>query len=181
MEERLKFIFSNVNEWLKFAEAKNGVLIAFNGAAIWGVLQNLPIICDISEMLMLPAYIFLSFAFAGIIVSFFSFMPALTLSKKAQKAIDKAIIKDHSAIFFRDVGKFNADDYLKILHTRSKAEKSDESNSFLLDIANQIIANSRNTWLKYRMFFWALNITLIGMIVPIPFLLVYWIFKWTNK
>lgn len=181
MEERLKFIFSNINDWLKFAEAKNGVLIAFNGAAIWGVLQNLSIIGGISERLILPTQIFLFCALIGIIVSFFSFMPALTLSKKALKAIDKAIVKDHSVIFFRDVGKFNADDYLKILHTRSEGKKSDELNSFLLDIGNQIIANSRNTWLKYRMFFWALNITLVGMIIPIPFLLVYWIFKWTTK
>ena len=31
-------IFSNVNEWLKFAETKNGALIAFNSACIFGVL-----------------------------------------------------------------------------------------------------------------------------------------------
>lgn len=49
MEERLKFIFANVNEWLRFAEAKNGVLVAFNGAAIWGTLQSLDEISKIDH------------------------------------------------------------------------------------------------------------------------------------
>jgi len=31
---KLLAIFQNVNDWLKFAEAKNGVLLAFSGAAI---------------------------------------------------------------------------------------------------------------------------------------------------
>ena len=39
IEKKLNQIFVNVNEWLKFAEAKNGVLFAFNGAAVIGVLS----------------------------------------------------------------------------------------------------------------------------------------------
>ncbi|MCP4218773.1 MAG: hypothetical protein GY765_29345, partial [bacterium] len=39
MEERLKSIFANVNDWLKFAEAKNAALVAFNSAIIFAVLS----------------------------------------------------------------------------------------------------------------------------------------------
>ena len=45
---KLLGIFQNVNEWLKFAEAKNGILLAFSGAAITAAItllataQNLP-------------------------------------------------------------------------------------------------------------------------------------------
>ena len=54
MTERLNIIFLNVNEWLKFAELKHAVIIAFNGAAIFGIFQifinsetNYPILLNI--------------------------------------------------------------------------------------------------------------------------------------
>jgi hypothetical protein len=39
MNEDLKFAFTNVNEWLKFAEAKIAGLLALNIASIIGILQ----------------------------------------------------------------------------------------------------------------------------------------------
>ncbi|MFM6153624.1 MAG: hypothetical protein ACKPE3_11590, partial [Sphaerospermopsis kisseleviana] len=48
VSSKLMAIFQNVNEWLKFAEAKNGILLAFSGAAITASItilstaQNLP-------------------------------------------------------------------------------------------------------------------------------------------
>ena len=38
-EEQLHKIFANVNEWLKYAEAKNFGLITINGAIILGISQ----------------------------------------------------------------------------------------------------------------------------------------------
>jgi hypothetical protein len=181
MEERLKFIFSNVNEWLKFAEAKNGVLIAFNGAAIWGMLQSFEEICKINEYLMFPSYIFIVSSLIGIIISLFSFMPTLKLSKKVIKEIDGKVIKNQSLIFFRDVSEFNSDKYLKSLYRRSEGKAVEDLNSYELDLANQIVANSRTAWLKYRRFFWALNVTLFGMIVPIPFMVIFWIIDRTRQ
>jgi hypothetical protein len=46
--DKLVFIFQNVNEWLKFAEAKNAALLAFSGAGMTAALtvlatgQNVP-------------------------------------------------------------------------------------------------------------------------------------------
>jgi|AntRauMFilla1563_2_1112583.scaffolds.fasta_scaffold20749_4 hypothetical protein len=37
MDEKLKEIFSNINDWLKFADAKSATLIAGNGALIFGM------------------------------------------------------------------------------------------------------------------------------------------------
>ena len=39
MEDRLRYILSVVNEWLKFAEAKNGALLAVDVAIVFGILQ----------------------------------------------------------------------------------------------------------------------------------------------
>ena len=43
-EERLQKIFTNVTDWLKFAETKNSMLIAFNGASIFGFVKLLDVI-----------------------------------------------------------------------------------------------------------------------------------------
>lgn len=48
VSSKLIEIFQNVNEWLKFAEAKNGILLAFSIAGITATLsvlstaQNIP-------------------------------------------------------------------------------------------------------------------------------------------
>ena len=39
MNKELLLIFSNINEWLRFAEAKNAMIIAFNGASIYGIVK----------------------------------------------------------------------------------------------------------------------------------------------
>jgi len=38
-EERLQKIFTNVNDWLKFADTKSSILLAFNGASIFGLTK----------------------------------------------------------------------------------------------------------------------------------------------
>lgn len=38
MEERLKYVLSLINEWIRFSEAKNGALLAVDAAFLFGVL-----------------------------------------------------------------------------------------------------------------------------------------------
>lgn len=147
----------------------------------WGVLQTFEVICKIDAILIIPCYIFITCSFIGIIISLFSFMPTLKLSKKAILEIDKKVIKKQSLIFFRDVSELNPEKYLDHLYRRSEGEKSKEMSGYELDLARQVIANSRNAWLKYRRFFWALNVTLVGMIVPIPFIIIFWVINRTRE
>ena len=39
MENRLRYILSSVNGWLRFAEAKNGTLLGVNIAIVFGLGQ----------------------------------------------------------------------------------------------------------------------------------------------
>ena len=39
-KSELKYIFANINEWLKFAEAKHGGIIVLNAAIIVGILSS---------------------------------------------------------------------------------------------------------------------------------------------
>ncbi len=39
MEERLKYVLSLINEWLRFAEAKNAALVAADTGIVLGVIS----------------------------------------------------------------------------------------------------------------------------------------------
>lgn len=39
MKDHLEYVFSNVNDWLKFAEAKSATLLAVNGVVLFGILR----------------------------------------------------------------------------------------------------------------------------------------------
>lgn len=174
MEERLKFIFANVNDWLKFAEAKNGVLIAINGAAIWGMLQNIVVIKTIHPCLHILSYFYIGAAFVSMIVSLMSFLPSLTLTRKAQKEIDEKSINDQSLIYFKHIALFNPAIYLTTLYHRSGSTDIPKThNSIELDLAYQIIANARIGLQKYEIFTYALNLALVGMLIPIPFQILF--------
>jgi len=179
MDDRLRFLLQNVAEWLKFAEAKNGVLIAFNGAAIWGILQGIGNICN--DHLILIIYIFMTSSSLAIVISLFSFMPDLHLSRKRVESVEPEKIESHSVIFFGHVGKLNPDEYLEYLYRRAGDNKPDKFNYLEKDLAYQIVTNSRIAHFKYRMFFVALSVTLMGMILPLPFVIISWVLRWLKK
>ncbi|MCD9015482.1 Pycsar system effector family protein [Parachryseolinea silvisoli] len=181
MEDRLKYIFANVNEWLRFAEAKNGVLVAFNGAAIWGTFQSFGAICELHPNAHVGLWIFICASTIAIIISLFSFMPALSLPKKEQppQAPDK--VNEYSLVYFHHIGQFNHIDYLKNVYCRTAAKQPEIFPDFELDLAHQIVLNSRTAWRKYKYFEISLCVTLIGMIFPVPILIFRAFSKWNEQ
>lgn len=70
-EEQLQSIFNNVNEWLKFAEAKNFGLLTLIMAIAFGFTQiNFP---EGSELKTVGCYIFLPIAFFSFFLLYFHF------------------------------------------------------------------------------------------------------------
>lgn len=57
MNEKLQYIFENINNWLNFAEAKNGALIAINASVIMGIVTDdkIPRNCIVVTLLILLA------------------------------------------------------------------------------------------------------------------------------
>src|SRR5687767_4696910 len=73
-EEQLFKIFANVNDWLKFAEAKNFGLVTVNAAIVFGFSQS-----NISGTFLTSGlYIFLPFAAASFFVSLISLFPIVS-------------------------------------------------------------------------------------------------------
>lgn len=181
MEEKLKYIFTNVNDWLKFAEAKNGVLIAFNGAAIFGLLQSKSSITNDH----LSSYLFcicVPILIMGIGISLFSFLPVLKLFFKEIDCSDEAKAKrvEHSVFYFEHVKQFGYEEYLEKLYKAGGLQVPSPLPPIEADLSHQIITNAGIAWRKNIAFRIAAGLTLILLLIPIPFL-IYYLFQEFKK
>ena len=71
MDQRLRYIFTTVNEWLRFLETKHTALIALNGAAIIGLIQALPDVGNSSLKQLIP-YWLIPGLLTALLISLFS-------------------------------------------------------------------------------------------------------------
>ncbi len=164
MEERLKNIFANINDWLKFAEAKNAAIIAFNGATLFGILQ---IIANkkLTDLLIVHYFLwaFIILEILGILIALFSFLPELKIPLLGSKK-RKLDPKKDNLLFFGHIVKFKPEEYLRALYASIGLEKKEGFEKLELHFANQIIVNSKISLRKYHFFRIALWLTIAGIL-----------------
>ena len=145
-EEQLYRIFNNVNDWLKFAEAKNAMLIAFNSASIYGISQVLDL--ELIKNNSFCKY----YLFVVIIIMIFSTITSLISFAPKVKILDGG--------WYSPSNKSNVLFY-EYLKTRTNVQIIEEvtgianTNNFAkieLDLAEQIRQNSIVTSRKYSYF-----------------------------
>lgn len=162
-EEQLYKIFNNVNEWLKFAEAKNFGLLTLNAAIVFGLTQ---ITFSNDSVIKIVAFcVFVPFSLLSFIPCLISLFPIVTKIesknkdgkvRKSMKIINKIsnfIDKDK---FFENIHFYG---YLKEL-TETKFEtefltkigSEDKFTTYETELVTQILYNSRITSLKYKFF-----------------------------
>ena len=165
MEDRLKYIFENVNYWLSFAETKNAALVGFNSTVIIGLLaiintENIALNLAVNYVLT-PTFTI------AIFLSLIALMPVLKYFKSDNK---KAKYNDNSNIYyFGTLKDLSPKELLRILDSTETNEVISDMtfNRFERDLANQIIMNSGITWAKYRFFNIASYFTIIGFLLSI--------------
>ncbi|MBL7799841.1 MAG: hypothetical protein JNL95_03870 [Chitinophagales bacterium] len=174
-EEQLQKIFLNVNEWLKFAEAKNFGLLTLNSAIVFGFSQTN---FDADSIVKIVGfYVFAPFAFLSSFLSIISLFPILTTIEKGVKL--KGILAKISAMIDKEtlVENIHFYGYLRTLEKnefiskfQSKTNSSTTFTIFEEELVVQILYNSRITWLKYQFFKIAGFIALVGILLS-PFAL----------
>lgn len=168
MERLLNSIFKDVNGWLKFAETKNGVLFAVNGATIFGSFN---ILFNESLITILVYYFICLIVMSAIsiIVVLLSFIPHTTVP--IFFALKRPLRTDNY-YFYGDVAKYGPEEYLRKLSKNYKIEYDNESKQ-LIDLAEQIITNSRIALQKFSHFRVAVWLTIIGLFTPFCTLFLY--------
>lgn len=172
MKEAVKDIFSNVNEWLKFAEAKNAALIAFHlgsifGAATIATQRDTPINPPISTYL----YSFIILSAIGLFFALFSFWPQTKIEAALSKKIEdffhsKTPTTDGNLLFYGYINECGKNRYLNEL-CGCYNKQPGTCTKLELDYVEQIVVNSRITVRKYFYFKIALLITIVAVLSPI--------------
>lgn len=147
-------------DFLKFAEAKNGALIAFASALILATLQ---IGGQLSE-LRLHEIVGLCIALAAGLVSARSFIPQLSWKGAKEKSDDSP----PNLLFFGDIAKLTADEFQADFSSRYGQDVED----LLHDLSVQTVANSRIAMDKLSHFsFAALLLVLSTLLITISYAL----------
>lgn len=160
--DAMRETLSQVNDWLRFAEAKNGVLVATSGVAIWGCLRIVMLreySCYVDIYFSIAAVFFA----LGFVTSLLSFLPVLNY-----RWIIPAAPADcgQNLLFFGHLAAFSK---TQLINSYRKATGSDDASTTELDrmYAEQIIMNSRIALAKFGLFERAVTFVLWGALTPL--------------
>ncbi|MFN7528941.1 MAG: hypothetical protein ACK5QA_16175 [Dolichospermum sp.] len=177
---KLLAIFQNVNEWLKFAEAKNGVLLAFSGAAITATITLLATAQNIPNSLNFGLLLTTILLCICALICSLSFLPKTNLDdllwlrdRRNKKSNSQDPIEDNFW-YFGHLQKYKPDELLEVLNKPSFNSKLDiakladkKEYKEYKDIAAQITINAEIAFLKFEVFKYAIKV-LIASILIIP-------------
>lgn len=177
MKDRLKYILSLVNEWLKFAESKNAALLAADTAMALGllkVLQSYTLPSQIVKLYLSFSIVFLALAAIVCLISFISQVTIPWLATKCRPS------ETDNLLFYGDIAKYNPEKYMEKLYKQAMKDL-DEIDAYEEDIAEQVIINSRIALRKYKLFNVALWLNVIVGLTPVGALILLGIIKLTRS
>ena len=176
---KLITILQMVNDWLKFAEAKNAVLLTFSGAGITAIVTYISTSTNTPNSLRIGLIVSVVFLCISSLVCSLSFLPKTDIeyfiwakSKPSRKSISQ--IKDtDNFYFFNSLKKYEPSDLLESMNRvyfqdqiQTPYKRED------LDIANQIILNSEIASTKFTFFRFALWILIFSIFITLVSLLI---------
>ena len=173
MEARLRLIYSDVNDWLRFAEAKNGALLATDGAL---VLSALGLIDGRVFLFRWAEFYFYSFVLLSSLsglLSLISFLPQIEIPRIRARSPSEA--RDN-LLFYGDICDYDTTTYLEALCTQYDYPL-DSVGPYEEDLAESIVVNSRISMRKYRLFRTAVWMNVTGLVTPVLSLLLYVLWK----
>jgi hypothetical protein len=170
--DKLLTIFQNVNDWLKFAEAKNAVLLAFSGTGMTATLTVLATGQNIARSVQ--AGLLVSTILLGVctLLSALSFLPKTDLEKllwkRSRPASNLLPQPTDNLYYFGDLQKYKKMDLLNILNEQyfKKAVLVPYGKEHE-DLATQIVINSEIAFVKLILFKKAIY-CLICSILSVP-------------
>jgi len=148
----LKYIFANINDLLKFAEAKHGGLVVLNAGLIVGILSSYNNVQPfISKPIVLIGVICFGISVFVSIVSQFPVTRNIFYNKRK--------IKDPNIYFFKHLSHFDNNAFIDEF---KKIDVGFVPTKLDTDLINQILVNARITQAKFSFFKFASYITAFG-------------------
>lgn len=175
MNKELLQIFTNINEWLRFAEAKNAMIIAFNGASIYGIVK-LPFLNNFISFGFLEAYSLgiVIMLIISSIIALLSFVPNLHFLKgSTYLKMDEV-----NLLFYQHLKQFEVKKIKELLSEKAGLNESDFT-KLDDDLISQIKYNATIASRKYHHFTVAVWLT-IASYASIPVALIFALYHYKN-
>jgi len=166
--ETLKYIFTLMADWLKFAETKNAAIIAFNGSVLLALVGLSTTIFNFHGCFQLA---FLSL-FIGNFVSLLCALWAVRPRINPDTQRNKKYQETDNVLFFGDIYNFREEEYLKALKDKHEIKDIDPTKPLFLSMAKQIIVNAEITKIKFNCFWFAWLSTFLGIAASAVFAII---------
>jgi hypothetical protein len=177
LEDRLRYMLGLVNDWLRYAEAKNAALIAANGAAIVSVLQTAGSLDQLHIVWRIYLYQLVSLSSFGLLLGLTSFLPTVDFGSVRPKAAKKA---GDNLLFFAVAARFSPEYYLSLFYDAHGEQMPARAHAHELLYAHQIVVNSRITLWKMNRFKVAAWASICAFLTPPLALLAWWVDRHTR-
>lgn len=171
IQEILKDLYKDVTEWLKFAEAKNGILLTVTGVLLFGFLKLSP--SEIEWLKQLKNTILLSswLLIINMLIILYSFVPRLNIRNREKKAI---MINNINLLFYKDIFYLKKEEYIEQLEKKYNIEISSDKKMFIYDQVEQILSLAQIAVIKYK--FFTFGVKLVGLSLLIILVKVFFMY-----
>jgi len=138
-------IFSNVNNWVSFAEQKNTIIISLFSVIAFATLFGNDLL-EISKSLKISIIILWVLFVIALIITLISFFPITQIFAKGK---NKKLHETDNLFFYGDIYKYSISELEKAYN---KNYNVDINNSINKDLINQILNNSEIALYKFNCF-----------------------------
>lgn len=171
MEEKLETIHQQINELLRFAEAKNAGLLAFNGFVILEAVKN---IYEHQSSFEKWQHLLLAYILLLNIISFLICLSSISPSRQSNIQTKKT--KNLSnLLFYGTISTLTVTEYFD--QFQKKYEIKPESKEYCFDLIKQLIIQSQILVSKFNKFKVASLLTFCAFATPLGYLINEWFFK----
>ena len=179
LDSEIKEIFANVNHWLSFAEAKNGLVVGVNGALLIGLTQVLTSdgFIGFSWPLQYYCYHGIVLSALGAVVALVALIPKTSLPWNRATGIPNP--SSDNLLFFEHIGRYRGEEYLQTLCERLTVDYSQQTPLAKL-YSEQLVVNAKIASRKMRLFRLAAWMT-VATVVTVPLSLLLAIFVESDK
>lgn len=158
----LRDTLESVNDWLKFAEAKNAVVVAASGFGLWASLRIA--LSNETGCYATTYFAILSiFLVGGFVTALLSFLPILNYRWVIPAP---AKLANGNLLYFGYLATLSKNQVLEAYLKATESKEVDVKEIHGM-YAEQVIVNSRIALAKYAMFEFAIKVLLLGVLTPV--------------
>lgn len=177
MQKKLELTLSLTIGWLHFAENKNAMLIAANGAAIFAIFSLLDGDSSVNSIFMLYIYEALILLLFSAVFCLISFIPQVDVRWLSSMRPPE---EGDNLLAYADIANYDSKLYLETMYKQESADLK-EINAFEEDLAELIISYSRISLRKYSLFNFGVWCVLAAIVTPVIAAGLYYIRKYYVK